>query len=103
VEFEGVVASDISWLRDHTCTTWSTPLSSKATLPDAIDFGAVGGANLVTQLLDVRGNETLELHRVYLTKCIYQQVLESQLPHKTVNFLFTMSLLYNNLTIWGES
>ena len=30
-------------------------------------------------------------NRPYLTQCIYQLVLESQLPHKIVNLLFTIT------------
>ena len=38
----------------------------------------------------------------YLTECIYQLVLESQLPHKLVNLLFTIT--YQNIKLmvsWG--
>ena len=47
---------------------WSTTLSSKVNLPDTINFGDLCGANLVTQPSDIRGNETLELHRVVSEK-----------------------------------
>ena len=52
------------WQPATTSTRWSTILSAKVNLPDAIDFGALFGANLVTQPSDIRGNETLELHRM---------------------------------------
>ena len=29
-----------------------------------------------------------ESSKFYLTRCVYQLVLESQLPHKTVNLIF---------------
>ena len=41
--------------------------------------------------------------RCYHTQSINQMGLESQLPHKTVNLLFNISLLYNKLTILWES
>jgi len=43
---------------------WSTNLSSKVKLPDAINIAALCGADLVTQPPDIRGIKTLEVHRV---------------------------------------
>ena len=41
--------------------------------------------------------------QVYLTKCIYQLVLESQHPHKIVNLLFTITNSNIKLTVlWGS-
>jgi len=45
-------------------TRWSTTLSSKVNLPHAINFRAFCSAKLVTYPADIRGVETLELHRV---------------------------------------
>ena len=42
----------------------TTTATSKVNLLDTIDFGALFCANLVTQHSDIRGNETLERHRV---------------------------------------
>ena len=43
------------------------------------------------------------LVRMYLTECIYQLVLESQLPHKIVNMLFTITYQMIKLTVlWGS-
>ena len=39
--------------------------------------------------------------RSYLTQCIHQLVLESQLPHKTVNLMFELVTVNNKLTICG--
>ena len=36
-------------------------------------------------------NRVLQRSRVYLTECIYQLVLESQIPHTLVNLLFTIT------------
>ena len=36
------------------------------------------------------------MNRFHLTQCINQMVLESQLPHKIVNLLFTIILLYTD-------
>ena len=36
---------------------------------------------------EIRG---AQFRPAYLTECIYQLVLESQVPHKTVNLLFTI-------------
>ena len=43
-----------------------------------------------------------EKHRVraYLTQCIHELVLESQLPHKIVNLLFTIADSSIRLTVW---
>ena len=39
----------------------------------------------------------------YLTQCTYQLVLESQLPHEIVNFIFQLVIANNKLTIlWGS-
>ena len=43
-------------------TRWSTTLSSKITLPYAINFRALCDAKLVTYPSKFGGNETLELH-----------------------------------------
>ena len=48
-------------------TRWSTTLSSKVNLHYAMNFGALWGANLVTQLSKFRNNEPLEVHRVVLS------------------------------------
>ena len=40
---------------------------------------------------------------LYLTDCIYELVLESQLPHRIVNLLFTITNQNIQLTIlWGS-
>ena len=39
------------------------------------------------------------LHRAYLTQCVYLLVLESQLPHKIVNLLSTITDQYIKLTV----
>ena len=40
--------------------------------------------------------------RSHLTECVHQLVLESQLPHKTVNLLLTITNQDDNLTVlWG--
>jgi hypothetical protein len=36
---------------------------------------------------------------VYLTRCVHQLVLESQLTHKTVNLIFQLVIVNNKLTI----
>ena len=39
----------------------------------------------------------------YLTDCIYELVLESQLPHKIVNIMFTITNQNTELTVlWGS-
>ena len=38
--------------------------------------------------------------RFYPTQCIYQMVLESQLPHEIVNLFINISLLYNLNILW---
>ena len=46
---------------------------------------------------------SVDVLQVYLTECIYQLVLESQLPHKTVNLIFSSVIVNNKLTIlWGS-
>ena len=37
--------------------------------------------------------------RVYLTERIYQLVLESQLPHKIINLVFTVGRVYAGATL----
>ena len=38
-----------------------------------------------------------------LTQCIHLLVLESQLPHKTVNSIFPLAIVNNKVTIfWGS-
>ena len=39
----------------------------------------------------------------YLTECIYQLVLESQLPHKIVNLLFTITIEMNSSAAFASS
>ena len=39
----------------------------------------------------------------HLKECIYQMVLESQLPHKVVNLLFTVANQNNKWTILWRS
>ena len=47
--------------------------------------------------------ETGVTSKPHLTECIYQLVLESQLPHKTVNLTFQLVIVNNKLTIlWGS-
>ena len=42
-------------------------------------------------------------YQSHLTECIYQLVLESQLPHKIVNLLFTITSCNIKLTVlWGS-
>jgi hypothetical protein len=47
--------------------------------------------------------ERCVLPQSHLTRCINQMVFESQLPHKIVKLLFTISLLYNKMTIFCVS
>ena len=49
-----------------------------------------GGPTTVLIALNhsVSGCARISLRRPYPTQCIYQLVLESQLPHKTVNLVF---------------
>ena len=49
--------------RERETTQWSTILSSKVNLPDANNFRALGGANVVTLRSKCRPNETRVLHR----------------------------------------
>ena len=45
--------------------------------------------------------KAMQLH-VYLTQCVDQMVLESQLPHKIVSILFKLATVNKRLTIlWG--
>ena len=64
----------------HRATRWSTALSSTVNLHHAIDFRALCRANSVTSPSDVRGIETLELHRIYLTESAYKVVLQKLIP-----------------------
>ena len=38
-----------------------------------------------------KSEERREEFQIYLTECMYQFVLESQLPHKMINLLFTIT------------
>ena len=50
-----------------------------------------------------RGGSRVPQPQACLAPCIHQMVWESQLPHKIVNLLFTISLLHNKLTmLWGS-
>jgi len=44
----------------------------------------------------------LSLSHSYLTQRIDRLVLESQLPHKTVNLIFPLVIVINKLTIFVE-
>jgi hypothetical protein len=47
--------------------------------------------------------EVAWIRRFYLTQCIYELVLDSQLPHKTVKLIFQLVKVNNKLTIlWGS-
>ena len=62
------------------------------------------------QRLGARGRLEEALHlrdrqsgQPILTECIHELVLESQLPHKTVNLIFPSVVVHNRLTIlWGS-
>ena len=50
-----------------------------------------------------RGSHYCKHQRTCLTQCIYQIVLESQLPHTIVKLIFELVLVNNKLTIlWGS-
>jgi hypothetical protein len=47
--------------------------------------------------------EEKRLYLTYLTQCINEMVLQSQLLHKIVNQLFCLAIVNNKLTIlWGR-
>jgi len=48
-------------------------------------------SNLQVVVLADKGALSIGTLRFYLTECIYLLVLESQLPHKIVNLLFTIT------------
>ena len=54
-------------------------------------------------MMSTRRDEIAQGGGGYLTKCIHQLVLESQLPHKTVNLVFELEILNNELTILWRS
>jgi hypothetical protein len=41
--------------------------------------------------------------RTYLPKCIYEQVLERQVSHKTVKLAIKLVMVNNKLTVFGGS
>ena len=54
-------------------------------------------------LPSLRSEEEVEAVPPYLTECIYSLVLESQLTHKIVNLLFTITNSNIKLTVlWGS-
>jgi len=80
--------------------------------PDTKDDGSVPFAKVVNlAIVLVRKGATRhtllsseQSHvRVYLTECIYQLVLESQLLHEIVELLFTIADSNNKLTFLWES
>jgi hypothetical protein len=53
-------------------------------------------------LVDCRSGKRCPPRQIHLTECVNRMVLESQLPHKIVNLLFTITNQDNKLTIlWG--
>ena len=46
---------------------------------------------------------TTFVSRFYLTECIYQLFLKSQLPHKTINMIFELVKVNNKWTTLWES
>ena len=59
--------------------------------------GGIGAENYNNPARKWRGE------RSYLTQCIHLSVSESQLPHKTVNFIFWLVIINKKSTIlWGS-
>ena len=56
-----------------------------------------GGAGDLSNAVRFRGS--ISCRRFHLTERIYELVLESQLPHKIVNLLFTITNQNNELTV----
>ena len=70
-------------------------LSIKNSLSDAQVTACAATAGLVMR--------KVPSSQLYLTRCVYQFVLESQFPHRTVNFTFLLVIVNNKLTIlWGS-
>ena len=86
------------------CPSADTPPHTHQTLPALVNFVRSPDLNGVNEreedLGRVATRDTWNTSRS--PECVYQLVLESQLPHKIVNLLFTITYQNNKLTIlWG--